>query len=357
VIAERHETLGRRSGLTPSKPDATVASRRGRGTNVWTDTRGHSDIDSGCGHYRFTEHRRSQWNGRGAAAVPCTAAPASSLCRGLAFGSLSVFAWLASFGCQGTQRELPASATLASQPGAPTTVLSDAGGAASGSPADPSAVPGAIGAPPALAEGSSMGVPLESGMSSSGNAAPQSGDIGAVSDAGSAAAPSALGQACAVAADCTSGFCAAGADGVSRCCETACDGACQRCSATGSCDALPKFASECAEVTCPADDVCRDYEQSIAAGSCKAAGQCANAPDCTFQWTTVARGGDACQCDDTGCKLKQGEPCTRADDCAGAACSPTQAGASVCCAQSCAANEICRADGSGCDLAPVCTDG
>src|SRR6185295_3864132 len=51
------------------------------------------------------------------------------------------------------------------------------------------------------------------------------------------------------------------------------------------------------------------------------------------------------------------EPCTRDVDCASGACRPTLAGASICCAQACAEGQVCRADGSGCELEPVCTNG
>jgi hypothetical protein len=152
-------------------------------------------------------------------------------------------------------------------------------------------------------------------------------------------------------------LCATAVDEVTRCCDRACSGvACERCSLDGTCGAVPPFATECSEVVCPSDDVCRDFDQAIVAGTC-AEGRCATAADCAFEWTGAARSGQACECDATGCALSVTEACTRDDDCASGGCRATAAGANVCCAQACAAGQVCRTDGSGCELEPVCTNG
>jgi len=139
--------------------------------------------------------------------------------------------------------------------------------------------------------------PLESASS---NGAAASGDVGEAVDA----APGPLDANCSGTADCASGFCAPGVDGAGRCCDRACNTSpCERCSAEGSCGALPTFAQECQEVTCPLDNVCQDFEQSIAAGTCQDAARCAAASDCTFDWKPAAREGQACACNGNGCTL------------------------------------------------------
>ena len=185
-------------------------------------------------------------------------------------------------------------------------------------------------------------------------------DMVAAGDADGAAqtVPASLGASCVVAADCASGFCATGIDGGGRCCDRACNASpCERCAADGSCGALPTFAQECPEVTCPQDNVCQDFAQSIASGTCQDTTRCAAVSDCGFAWKPAARDGQACACDDSGCTLLTREACTRDVDCASGACRPTLAGTSLCCAQACGPGQICRADGSGCDLEPVCTNG
>lgn len=169
---------------------------------------------------------------------------------------------------------------------------------------------------------------------------------------------SALGQICETDDQCGSGFCTPDGDGLRRCCDSPCNGGqCERCSAAGQCGAVPVFATECPEISCPADDVCRDFEQAIAAGTCAEAGRCAGTSDCSFDWTEGTREGAACACTDAGCVLRAGEACTRNEDCDKNACRATAAGSSICCAQACAAGQVCSADGSGCELEPVCTDG
>jgi hypothetical protein len=185
-----------------------------------------------------------------------------------------------------------------------------------------------------------------------------SADEAAASGAAAESAPAALGANCSAPADCASGFCALGVDGVGRCCDRACNTTpCERCSAGGSCGALPIFAQECPEVSCPLDNVCQDFEQSIAAGICQDTTRCATASDCSFDWKPVAREGQACACSEDGCTLLVGEGCTRDADCASGACRPTLAGMSLCCAQGCGPGQVCRADGSGCELEPACANG
>lgn len=170
-------------------------------------------------------------------------------------------------------------------------------------------------------------------------------------------APLELGEPCAEGADCASGTCSLAVDEIPRCCESNCSGVeCQRCSLEGACVAAPSFAAECPEVICPSDDVCRDFEQSIAAGTCTEAG-CSTAADCSFEWKPAAREGAACECDEASCALSVAEACAADGDCASGACRPTAAGANLCCAQPCAGNEVCRGDGNGCEPEPVCSDG
>lgn len=182
-------------------------------------------------------------------------------------------------------------------------------------------------------------------------------DAGACTAPCEGCAPLDLGELCSGASDCASGFCAPATDGVSRCCDQACTGVeCLRCSVEGTCDGTPAFAEECGEVTCPPDDVCRDYEAIIPAGSCTASG-CATAAGCGYQWTEAARDGAACECADSSCALIDGETCTRDDDCSTGACRASLGAGNVCCAQPCGPDQVCRDDGTGCELAPVCTDG
>lgn len=115
--------------------------------------------------------------------------------------------------------------------------------------------------------------------------------------------------------------------------------------------------AECPELACPADDVCKDYAERLPAGTCSEGGACASAGDCEFSWKPAAREGDACQCDDEGCRLLAGEACTRADDCSSGSCVATDGGDNVCCAAACGPNEVCSPDGSACAPATPCEDG
>jgi hypothetical protein len=211
-----------------------------------------------------------------------------------------------------------------------------------------------LGSPGASSEGPPGGaLPIPASSCAAGAC-----DAGLGSDGMAGSVLSALGQPCVANAECESNVCAPDVDDFSRCCDRPCGEAeCERCSTTGVCGSPPAVASECPEVACPADDVCRDFQQAISAGTCSETGACGSQADCTFDWTAAAREGQACECDAAGCKLAVPEPCTRNEDCASAVCRATLAGANICCAQACGPGQVCRADGSGCDVAPVCTNG
>ena len=113
----------------------------------------------------------------------------------------------------------------------------------------------------------------------------------------------------------------------------------------------------CPEVACPGDDVCRDYVEGIAAGTCAGPGRCAAAEDCSFVYTPVARAGEACSCVESRCGLRLGEPCGTPGDCASGACALGADGNSVCCASPCSGTEVCTATGSNCVLGRVCGEG
>lgn len=63
-----------------------------------------------------------------------------------------------------------------------------------------------------------------------------------------------------------------------------------------------------------------------------------------------------CTCDATGCYLVDGAECVQASACKSQNCGVTQDNDSVCCADACARNEVCAADGSGCEPAATCED-
>ncbi|HWO11198.1 MAG TPA: hypothetical protein VNN80_17005, partial [Polyangiaceae bacterium] len=121
---------------------------------------------------------------------------------------------------------------------------------------------------------------------------------------------------------------------------------------------LEPCGQECPEVLCPADDACKDYSAVLPRGSCTADNaSCASVADCQYTWKPEARGGAACACDASGCKLLPGEACTRPDACQSGTCVATDEGANVCCAAACAPNQVCAPDGSTCQDAMPCTDG
>ena len=114
--------------------------------------------------------------------------------------------------------------------------------------------------------------------SSEGRCAPLAECRFAACDAGVCrAARGPLGATCQDKGECESGFCA---DGV--CCESPCDGVCQQCSADGFCNLFPAVDSDCADVVCPEDTICRTYVPLVPR-ACAAAGRCAVPEDCLFR--------------------------------------------------------------------------
>ena len=127
--------------------------------------------------------------------------------------------------------------------------------------------------------------------------------------------------------------------------------------AGGSGGGVMPCASECPEVVCPADDVCRDYPDRIAANSCNVSGSCAGPADCVYSWKPAAPDGAGCVCDEGGCRLAVGLGCTAPEGCASANCLAANTGDNVCCAVACSPAEACTADGSGCEPVQACADG
>lgn len=67
-------------------------------------------------------------------------------------------------------------------------------------------------------------------------------------------------------------------------------------------------------------------------------------------------GASDCTCDESGCYLVDGADCVQGSACKSQNCGVTQDNASVCCSAACAANDVCAADGSGCEPAAACVD-
>jgi hypothetical protein len=154
-----------------------------------------------------------------------------------------------------------------------------------------------------------------------------------------------LGSACAADDQCAEGHCATTATGA-MCCDAPCDGECQQCSPSGHCEAAPASDPRCPGVSCPTDNVCRDYDVELTA-ACHGFGACATATDCPY---TELRPATDCNCDAQGnCTLLRGGACTSDVDCASGACVPVLGGDTrVCCAERCADGLSCASDGSGC---------
>jgi hypothetical protein len=163
---------------------------------------------------------------------------------------------------------------------------------------------------------------------------------------------SALGAACALDADCAEGHCvSSGADGTRVCCDAACDGTCQACSAAGRCEVTPPTDTRCEAVTCPADNVCRNYADSITDNLCRSFGQCRTALDCaTADFFTSLRPTAQCVCDAASgnCALAAATTCAQGTECASGACVPTALGNQVCCSGACAPGLFCSSTGTGC---------
>lgn len=163
---------------------------------------------------------------------------------------------------------------------------------------------------------------------------------------------SALGVGCAADDECAEGHCvASGPDGARLCCDAACDGVCQTCSTAGRCEGTPATDPRCTAITCPADNVCRDYADAITDGLCRSFGQCRSLLDCTTpDFFTGLRPDAQCVCDPASgdCALAAGNACTGPNDCASGACVATPQGNLVCCSGSCAAGLSCNSSGTGC---------
>ncbi len=154
-----------------------------------------------------------------------------------------------------------------------------------------------------------------------------------------------LGSACGTDDQCAEGHCVA-TDAGSWCCDGACDGECQQCSPSGHCEAVPAGDPRCPSVSCPTDNVCRDYGEDLTA-SCRSFGVCAVATDCVY---AELRPPSDCNCDAGGnCTLLRGHDCSSDADCASGACVPALGGSRfVCCAERCGDGLSCASDGSAC---------
>jgi hypothetical protein len=162
----------------------------------------------------------------------------------------------------------------------------------------------------------------------------------------------ALGESCAVGEDCAEGHCVAGGQGGALvCCDAACDGVCQACSAAGRCEGTPATDARCEAVTCPVDNVCRDYPETITEDLCRSFGQCRSALDCVVPDAFASlRPTAQCVCEPASgnCALAAGTSCEQAGDCASGACVPTAQGNLLCCSGACAAGLFCSSTGAGC---------
>lgn len=177
---------------------------------------------------------------------------------------------------------------------------------------------------------------------------PCRGGLGACDGLGECVVPgtAALGEACGTNADCGSDFCVSRADGNQVCCEAACDGLCQQCSADGRCDEVPAHDADCAPVTCPGDNICRDYPETLTENLCRALGQCRSTQDCA---PIALRAASSCACDGAGdCTLVRGARCEEDVQCSEGACEVDPSGARICCTENCGPGLICLADGSRC---------
>lgn len=161
-----------------------------------------------------------------------------------------------------------------------------------------------------------------------------------------------LGEPCELDEDCAEGHCvAAGPDGARVCCDAACDGICQACSPAGRCEDIPQTDARCEAVTCPADNLCRDYAATISDNLCRSFGQCRSALDCmTPDFFTSLRPSAQCVCDPANgdCASSVGSSCERGVDCASGACVDTAQGNRLCCSVPCAPGAFCSSTGIGC---------
>ena len=115
-------------------------------------------------------------------------------------------------------------------------------------------------------------------------------------------------------------------------------------------------APECAAVVCPPDDLCRDFQASLPAGTCVVPGRCATAADCIAEWKPESRMGARCDCTGGTCKLAEGVTCTSTSECKAGACVPSNTvGVGICCAAACPNG--CVFNGITCVDGPECEEG
>lgn len=155
-----------------------------------------------------------------------------------------------------------------------------------------------------------------------------------------------LGTSCATNDDCGEGHCVAGPDGALLCCDSACDGLCQACSADGHCNASAVTDERCTAVACPADSVCRDYDEQLTDNLCRGFGQCKDAQDCSY---VALKPSASCSCDDEGsCELLLGQRCGSDEECGLSACEEAIDGGRRCCAEACGPGLTSNQAGTAC---------
>lgn len=175
--------------------------------------------------------------------------------------------------------------------------------------------------------------PLGGGSGGGGGASPSSSSDASSSSTGGGGL---LGEACALATDCASGFCSTG-----KCCNTACEGECGVCDESGHC--TPAGAgTACTEAACVGGLL-------TLAGTCDGAGACVEA-------APVSCGGFACDAAGAACltTCADNQDCVRPATCNGASsCQVGMSSIGMACAGTCPDGAPC-VDGFCCN-AP-CTD-
>lgn len=78
--------------------------------------------------------------------------------------------------------------------------------------------------------------------------------------------------------------------------------------------------------------------------------------DVDFRPMACNEGDPGCVCDENGCLIDNGGPCTRSEDCLNGFCGVTQDATNVCCAAACDADQVCAADGSACEAEEQCAE-
>lgn len=92
------------------------------------------------------------------------------------------------------------------------------------------------------------------------------------------------------------------------------------------------------------------------AGGSAGQGGAENSTGGTFMVMNCDASDPGCTCDDTGCFIEDGYACARDSECKSEECWVTEDADNICCAKSCAADQVCIADGSGCEGAAPCED-